>query len=281
MFIYKIKVGSIVIALDFSTPGLKKKMTEYFMSPSSKDNFDIKLKIHIFNRSVKYKIVPDSLFHAKRKTSKGFKIEGGIMNGRFNKNKNHWKLNIHPVLIETEASRVFEQIIYQAYVSAAGESYKSLPLIHSCGVIKNNRGYLFLGASEAGKSTVATLSSRYHVINDEITIADISGSSPMLVSTPFNGLFRNKKAGTAPLAGIFLLNKAPNHSIEQTQSSTSVKTIASQIIPPSGLENFINSDDYLSQIDISSGLCSAVPVYSMYFAKDDGFWDKIDKLMEY
>ncbi len=280
MFKFNLKAGGKTVCLDFRNRWLRDNMLEYFMGQNSDAAPDVRLKIRLMDRSTEIDIVPDSLFHSKRRDGDGFTIEGGMMSGKYTPERKTAELLIHPVLVETSASRVFEQIIYQAYVTACGESYGSMPLVHSSGVIKDSRGYLFVGASEAGKSTAAALSSDYKIINDEICIADLSNSEPELVSTPFNGLYRIKESGSAPLAGIFILKKAAEHGIVPVSGATPIKLIASQLIPPVGVGDFMQSEDYLKQIDIASELCRRVPVYELSFRKDPGFWKVIERISD-
>jgi hypothetical protein len=273
-------VGNRIIGLKFPSSGLRDFMVEYFMDNVTEKSADLNLEIEIMNRKTPVEIVPDSLFHAKRGEGENFRVEGGMMEGSYSSGLGIGRIRIHPVMVETMAIRVFEQILYQAYVTAAASSYSLMPLIHSSGVIREGKGYLFLGASEAGKSTVAGLSRSFQIINDEITIADISGNVPMLRSTPYNGTFRDKQAGSAPLAGIFILNKDTKHAVRPAQGGSAVKLIASQIIPPVGLDQFMNSRDYLIQVDIALELSRRIPLYNLHFAKDAGFWDEIEKIME-
>ncbi len=275
-----LEAGEKTVCLDFRKRWLRDNMLEYFMGQNSSSLLDVRLKIRLMDRNTEIDLVPDSLFHAKRRNGDGFTIEGGMMSGMYEAERKTAELLIHPLLVETSASRVFEQIIYQAYVTACDESYGLMPLVHSSGVIKDGRGYLFVGASEAGKSTAAALSSGYKIINDEICIADISKEVPKLVSTPFNGLYRIKQSGRAPLAGIFILKKADEHSVAPVSGAAAVKLIASQLIPPVGLGDIMQSEDYLKQIDIASELCSRVPVYELSFRKDPGFWKEIEQISD-
>ncbi|MBK7188683.1 MAG: hypothetical protein IPH86_08440 [bacterium] len=94
--------------------------------------------------------------------------------------------------------RIFEQL-YQAYASARQRPDKTAWLVHPSAVIADGQGFLFVGPSEAGKSTVAKLSSQLHVLGDEMNLlAPRAGGGWDLIGTPFNGLFRARKPGRAP-----------------------------------------------------------------------------------
>ncbi len=85
--------------------------------------------------------------------------------------------------------RILEQIFYQAFWSARRAAGLDAFLIHSSAVIVDGRGFLFVGPSEAGKSTVARLSAAHHVLGDEMNLVRSSGAGLTLVGTIFNGLF--------------------------------------------------------------------------------------------
>ena len=201
------------------------------------------------------------------------------MDGFFSANDSAGKIQIHPVLLETMAIRVFEQILYQAYVTATGDFYNCMPLIHSSGVIRNGKGFLFVGASEAGKSTVAGFSSAFQVINDEITIADVSGKySHPAVHAGLTVTTGRKRQAVLPLPGSFILNKDKKHAVKSAAGGTAIKLIASQIIPPAGLNHYMQNSDYLRQVDIALELSRKIPLYNLRFAKNAGFWDEIENV---
>jgi len=279
MYQYNLKIGNLVFGIRVAETFLFQWFSEYFKQENEKDSTDMIVDIKV-SRPSDVSFVPDSFFQSKRLSRNTFKMEGRLLRGRYSHRRKHATLILHPVMIETDASRVFEQCFYQLYYTALGEAYKESPLIHSSGVIKDNKGYLFLGPSEAGKSTVAELSSNYTVINDEITIVDISGETPMLRSTPFNGLFRDKSSGSAPLFGIFVLEKSNNDSIQLLKQSSAVRPVADQIIPPVAILEEMKSDVYFKQLDIVNVINKKVPIYKLYFTKSNRFWNEMDKLVK-
>jgi len=277
MYQYNLKIGNVVFGIRVSEISLFQWFSEYFKKENVRDSADILVDIKI-SRPSDVTFVPDSFFQSKRLSGKNFQMEGRLLRGKYFSKRKHVKIILHPVMIETDASRVFEQCLYQLYYTVLGEAYMQFPLIHSSGVIKDNKGFLFLGPSEAGKSTVAELSSKYRVINDEITIVDISGEEPMLRSTPFNGLFQDKSSGAAPLFGIFVLEKSNDDYIQLLGQSSAVRPVADQIIPPVSILEEMKSDVYFKQLDMVNEIHKQVPIYKLYFTKSDRFWNEIDKL---
>lgn len=275
MYKLNLEIGSITISLGFEDENIVKHFEEYFLSKSSTKKPDMSIKVHFFyNEDVTE--VPNSLFLTKKAGNGSFEAGNGLIKGNYDVEKKSGELFVHYLIVKGEYTRVFEQILYQAFNSVAKE-YNST-LIHSSGVIKDGFGYLFVGPSEAGKSTVAKLSQKYHVINDEVNIVNLMADVPTLESTPFNGLYREKEKGKAPLKGIFILNQAPKHSVEKISGGKAIKPLANEIIPPIGLDENLNPDTYIKMMDRAKDIFTQVPIYRLDFLPDPGFWDVISNL---
>ena len=271
----KLAVGPVTIGLEFEEENLLSHFYEYFSGQVSEDEPQININIR-FTDEGDFTTVPNSLFLTKKTGENSFEAGNGLIKGQFNKKLNKWTFIVHYLIVKGEYARVFEQILYQAYTSVSQNGNTSL--IHSSGVIKDGWGYLFVGPSESGKSTVALLSQKFQVINDEINIVNLNSDTPILEGTPFNGLYREKKAGKAPLKGIFILNQAPFHGVERIGGGKAIKPLAQEIIPPIGLDEELSSTTYLKMMDKAKNISETVPIYRLDFLPDDGFWDIISKL---
>jgi hypothetical protein len=92
------------------------------------------------------------------------------------------------------------------------------------------------------------------------------------VGTPFNGFFRDKTAGAAPLAGILLLEKSPSHRLEAVGAGQAAAAVATQITPPVGLDEVAVASTSLTMIDLGARLVTATEVRRLHFTPDAGFW---------
>ncbi len=85
-------------------------------------------------------------------------------------------------------------------------------MLHSAGLVKNGRAYVFLGRSGAGKSTLSRLaaaSGTAEVISDEINMLRPEDGCWRAYGSPFWGEMRSEgRQGSWPLGGVFLLKKA-------------------------------------------------------------------------
>ncbi|MBI4351117.1 MAG: hypothetical protein HY550_06740, partial [Elusimicrobia bacterium] len=84
-------------------------------------------------------------------------------------------------------------------------------MLHSAGLVKGGKAYLFLGKSGAGKSTLSKLAAAAgaEVISDEINLVRPAPGLYRVHGSPFWGEMRaDGRPGSWPLGGIFLLGKA-------------------------------------------------------------------------
>ena len=89
-------------------------------------------------------------------------------------------------------------------------------MLHSAGLVKNGKAYLFLGKSGAGKSTLSKLAAGAgaEVISDEINLLRFEKGRFLVYGSPFWGEMRSAgRQGNWPLGGIYLLKKAKTNGV--------------------------------------------------------------------
>ena len=269
---YRLRVGEVVIALNCPDPQYATSLAEYFAQPCDPAPPVVELDLNIVLHDTE-PAVPNSLILTKTLTDDGgFDIADGLIRGRFDPATGKGELHVMNALTSGLLTRVFEQILYQAWHSGRRRLGYDACLVHSSGVIRSGRGYLFVGASEAGKTTVANLSQDYTVTNDEMNLVEFHADGARLRSTPFNGHYRDKQAGAAPLAAVLLLEQGPAHRLESVGCGLAAGAVAGQIAPPVGLEEVADTETRLAMLDLGSRLVEWVPVRRLIFLPDRGFW---------
>ncbi|OGR45366.1 MAG: hypothetical protein A2X35_03745 [Elusimicrobia bacterium GWA2_61_42] len=102
-------------------------------------------------------------------------------------------------------------------------------MLHSAGLVKGGKAYLFLGKSGAGKSTLAKLvaaSRQAEVISDEINLVRFEKGRFCAYGSPFWGEMRSDgRQGSWPLGGLFLLKKARGHKISACPKAEAFKAL--------------------------------------------------------
>jgi hypothetical protein len=275
---YRLRIGNAVVSLGFRREEQRLFFSEYFHRPSTPSDADLRLKIQFKDDISELSEISDSLFLTKKGDGNGFSVADGLITGRFSPRSGEGELVVQSIIMEGNFARVFEQILYQAYWSAIRRKGLDSILLHSSGMIRKGKGYIFTGASGSGKSTVTTLNEGATIVNDEITIIDFCGDRAKLLDTPFNGFFLEKKEGSAALSGLMLLKQAPYHRISRTKTAGSIKTLAREIIPPMGLETALSTSVYWEMLDFAKRIHDRVPVFIMEFLPDSGFWKCIDQV---
>jgi hypothetical protein len=144
-------------------------------------------------------------------------------------------------------------------------------VIHSSCVIDKGKAYMFAGNSGAGKSTAAELSEPRKLLSDEATIVKITPDR----ITVFNSPFRSELEGTgaeecSPLVSIYMLNQAIQNKIIPLSKSNGLLQLIDKIFywshSPEETRNILGLLQYLANI---------VPIYELYFQKNDTFWELI------
>ena len=95
-------------------------------------------------------------------------------------------------------------------------------MLHSAGLVKNGKAWLFLGRSGAGKSTLARLAAAAggFVLSDEINLLRPEGGRFMAYGSPFWGEMRaDGRPGRWPLGGIYLLKKSRANAVSPCGSA--------------------------------------------------------------
>lgn len=101
-------------------------------------------------------------------------------------------------------------------------------MLHSAGIVKKGRAYLFLGKSGAGKSTLAKLAAAAgaEVISDEINLLLPGKGVFRVYGSPFWGEMRaDGRQGSWPLGGVYLLKKAKANRVQPCSGADSLKLL--------------------------------------------------------
>ena len=108
--------------------------------------------------------------------------------------------------------------------------------VHALGLVdEDGSGYLFLGHSGAGKSTMARLwlsQPAVHLLSDDRIIIREHGGQFWMYGTPWHGDAGVASAGRARLSGIFLLEQAPvDRVVPINQSQATAELFARTFVP--------------------------------------------------
>lgn len=147
--------------------------------------------------------------------------------------------------------------------------------IHACGVDLDGKGLLFVGHSEAGKSTMATmLKDKAQILCDDRIIVRKSPAGFKIYGTWSHGDVPTVSGDSAPLKAILFLEKSKiNRLTPVTDKKERVKRLLACLIKP-----FVTADWWDKMLALVEGISSGVPCYALEFDKSGKVADLLKKL---
>jgi len=150
-------------------------------------------------------------------------------------------------------------------------------VLHSAGLVRDERAYLFFGPSGSGKTTVTTLSPGALVLSDDLTlVVPMDGGGYGACSVPFRGVFAPQPTSirTFPLAGFFRLIQAGEDRLDRVAGARAVGELVGS------LPFVTERPEWAGAVmDAVAGAVSKVPVFRLHFRKDRTFWKVIDGMV--
>lgn len=145
-------------------------------------------------------------------------------------------------------------------------------LLHASSAVRNGKAFLFSGVSEAGKTTMARLApSDAALLTDEASYVRKVGARYLAYGTPFAGdLGEPGKNISAPIAALYLLEKAAENRIASIEPAEAVQRLMRNIL-------FFAHDAELVSLVFESACAfvAAVPVFQLSFFPDQRVWKLI------
>lgn len=153
-------------------------------------------------------------------------------------------------------------------------------MVHGAGIKKRKGrgGYLFLGNSGAGKSTIAAMSSGDVVLSDDATVIEVAGGACHIHATPF----RQVELDQSSPKRLYLQQEELDKLLFLHQS-------AATFIQPREQRNAFTEllKEHLHCFEVMGeplkrqafylcrAVCEMTPSYDLFFRKDPGFWGLI------
>ena len=148
--------------------------------------------------------------------------------------------------------------------------------LHSGGVVLNGKGFLFVGHSEAGKSTTMKLLEGHGEVlcDDRNIVRREPGGGFRVYGTWSHGEVPIVSAADAPLAGILFLRQSKENRIDPlTDRGAARRELLGTIIKP-----FVTADWWRRSLDTIEHIASEVPCYEMRFDKSGAIVPLIEAL---
>ncbi len=146
-------------------------------------------------------------------------------------------------------------------------------LLHACGIVRRQRGYVFFGPSGSGKTTVAQLSRVHTILSDDLVIIKRQGIGYRVYGVPFRGELAGapRVNVSAEACGVFALAHAPEHRLAPlTVSQVLARLLACApfvLVCPANTRRVV---------DWCRELAAQLPVQLLCFRRDPKFWELLD-----
>jgi hypothetical protein len=147
--------------------------------------------------------------------------------------------------------------------------------IHASGVVLAGKGILFVGHSDAGKSTmVKMLQDKAKVLCDDRIIVRRWPKGFKIHGTWSHGDVPDVSADSAPLKAIlFLKQDRVNHLIHIDRKQEAIGSLLACLIKP-----LVTADWWKQMLALVDQMAHEVPCYSLHFTKDGGVIDLLRHL---
>ncbi|UUZ80820.1 hypothetical protein LJK88_39445 [Paenibacillus sp. P26] len=157
--------------------------------------------------------------------------------------------------------------LYSAYITQRQWGL----LIHSSCLLERNQAYLFAGHSGAGKSTVVQLSQPRPILSDEATIVKITEEEVVIYNSPFRSdTDLPDIPGTYPLTAIQILRQSPDNRRLRMGGMEGIQQVLKRVFYWAH-----DPEETKKVFRMCRLLAEKVPVYELFFQKNDTFWEEI------
>jgi hypothetical protein len=162
--------------------------------------------------------------------------------------------------------------IYLALVMANNERI----MVHGAGIrtMPDRKGYIFLGGSGAGKSTVAALSRGDEVLSDDAVVISHDGRRYLMHGSPFRQLDIDRSRGRrfylrkVGLESICFLHQAAAPAMQTRRRASA---FAELLTRHSHCFEIMDGPVKRKAFATAMGLCAAIPAYDLFFCRDRSF----------
>ncbi len=146
-------------------------------------------------------------------------------------------------------------------------------ILHGSGLIFKEKGYLFVGHSDAGKTTLVKIFQDHaKILNDDRMIVRKENGRSYLYGTPWHGELSLVAPDRVPLKAILFLNQAKENKVEKTEGFEAFKRLYGCTI-----KALVTGGWAKNTLDICQTLSREVPCYHLYFDKTEGVISTIEK----
>lgn len=218
----------------------------------------------------------------KRRSGEAIEITGNNFVGHFVR----WPAPIQAALSVAKEEEFASSLVLENFLRVL-IAYRVLAmggiLLHSAGVVFQDRAYLFCGRSNAGKTTLARKASAAgaRVLSDDINLVIPEQGVFRVHKVPFTGEFGRRAEnlsgrGSFPLGGLVLLEKTPTLTASPVRSAEGVAGLLTGC-------PFVSDDpeEFPALLDVLTRLVAHKPIIRLGVGRDDHLEAVMETLLRY
>ena len=208
-----------------------------------------------------------------------FEMGPQVLQGTFNLPKNEIIITVHTDIFMPQLLRVIQEFLYRLYYTLCSVKHINSCIIHGCGVIKDQTGYLFVGPHRSGKTTIGQLSNAT-IIHDDQTLITLDGGKLTMDSSPLPARLNLRQHTAAPcmLERIFVISKDVQFSVKPLSPDKVLSSLYNEIVLP---QTLISTDEKAAR-KRKAQLCfeiqRCIPLYELHFDKEGRFWKELSMM---
>ncbi len=277
-----IRFGQCIIAFLCENQATLDCLRLHFNEDLSNSPADISVVIAVDPTADTSSLVPGTRY-AYSVNNNEFNFGPNLIHGSWDPAEETCHLLVSDSLLKTEEIWLFNRflcrIFYTWFMEKNTKDNKAV-IIHSSGILRNGKGYIFFGPPESGKSTVASLSRKFEVLHDDMNLVSMNAKGIFVQGISFNPRHLEFTDSSGTMSMIFSLHKNDKVKIERGTQGEFMKMILPEIALPWPLysDNRKNAFNYL--FGCVKKLGKSIPYYRLYFRKDESFWQVIDEMEE-
>ena len=176
----------------------------------------------------------------------------------------------------SEASSVFRILSEIAFRTLMVRRRRGL-VLHAAGIAVRGRGLALVGRSGTGKSTQARLWVAHRgavILNEDRPAVTLEAGRPGLYGTPWSGSSRNFRAASASLAGVVVLEQAPENRARRLDPAEAVPRLLPQVFTP-----YWSREGMDAALTLLAGLVSRVPMVLLQCRPEVGALTEVERIL--
>ena len=153
---------------------------------------------------------------------------------------------------------------FSEYVASRLLARRGAVELHASAVLLDERVYVFVGHSGAGKTTMSLLAeeSGAQVLSDDRTIISIGADGPTAWGTPWHGTGKRTSSRSGPVDGVFLLAQDSVNRTSPMAPGTALKELFVRAIQP-----MVQESEVHACLKTLERLVTEFPVHLLHFTR--------------